>query len=90
MFERASTPRDARLKAEFPEIEEKVRLAWIDEFYKITFKMDECGAQIKKTRHTLESFSVAFKEIYPWMDSESLTKSYYEMNYMIFHEGYDI
>jgi hypothetical protein len=82
-------PRPKRLAKLFPEVNKNVRTIWINEFETVDKKIWDFAENIKSTRHTEKSFSIAFKELFPWMDDKSVAKCFFLMNYYIVHEGFD-
>jgi hypothetical protein len=82
-------PRVKRIAESFPEVDESDRTIWLQEFKKVDGKIWEFAENIKATKHTRDSFMVAFKEIFPWMDNQSLLVCNGLHNFYIVHEGYD-
>jgi hypothetical protein len=82
-------PRAKRMTESFPKVEESIRNNWMQDFKIVNDKIWEFAENIKSTRHTKESFMIAFKELFPWMDNESLLVCNGLHNFYIVHEGYD-
>jgi len=82
-------PRAKRLAESFPEVSDSTRTVWMEEFNKVDHNIWEFAENIKSTRHTKDSFMIAFKEIFPWMDDKSLLVCNGRHNFYIVHEGYD-
>jgi hypothetical protein len=80
-------PREMRLAAEIPEIEVQTRAAWMSEFEKINRDMEKMAEQLGDTIDPVEAFSSAFKQLYPWMDEDSILKTRSEIMYIRAHEG---
>jgi hypothetical protein len=82
-------PRDQRLAEKFPRIDESTRTSWLNEFKIVDEKIWEFAENIKSKPQTKESFAIAFKGQFPWINNNSIRECFGRMGYYIVHEGYD-
>jgi hypothetical protein len=72
-----------KLKKAFPEIEAATQLTWINEFMSIDKIMWEFAERFKQTKYTRESFYLDFKNLFSWMNEESIEQAFSRTDYYI-------
>jgi hypothetical protein len=81
-------PRDKRLAACYPTINEQDRNMWIQEFKKVKSKIWEIAEEGGPSRHTREVFDVRMSGHFSWMSKAALDKAWFLTCYFAWHEGW--
>src|SRR5262249_36551068 len=82
-------PREKRLADLFQQIQEDIRVAWIEEFKRIDGEIWKVAEEGGPKVYTLESFRERMNKTFPFMNKAALQRGWFLAQYYAWHEGYD-
>ena len=81
-------PREARLAECFPDVAEKTRAEWIEEFKRIEHEIWKVAEEGAPKRYSLDAFKGRMSGLFPFLNPEALSQAWNRACYYAWHEGY--